>query len=88
MRWFELPVELAEIPPYLDVICYNKSQSKEASAAGKDWSIVSVKACHVNYELPMAPITMMRNTISMGVELKNDEYMKSVEFWEKHALVR
>ena len=96
MRWFDgqaMPSDSIETPEWLDVIVYHRDQSKEATLANKDWSIVSVKACHVNYELPMAPITMMRNSLPLGkggngTPLVREEYVKSVEFWSEHALVR
>lgn len=44
----------------------------------------------VDYEIPMDPITMMRNALGKeeggsGVKLEFEKYMESVKFWEKHA---
>ena len=41
----------------------------------------------------MDPITMMRNALGMdqggsGVPLNREKYLKSVEFWEKHVIVK
>ena len=56
------------------------------------WGIVSIKPQNVKHELPMAPITMMRNALGKeqggsGVELKREEYLKSVTYWKNHASV-
>jgi hypothetical protein len=46
----------------------------------------------VDYELPMQPITMMRNTMveegGSGVPLEREKYIASVEFWAGHALIK
>src|SRR3546814_16662821 len=44
-------------------------------------------------EIPMAPITMMRNALGVeeggsGVPLDRDAYRRSVEFWERNATWR
>ena len=54
------------------------------------WGIVSIKAQDVDYELPMAPITAMRNALGKeeggsGVPLDRDEYLKAVAYWKDHA---
>jgi hypothetical protein len=99
VRWF--PLDTAPKPPeakFLDVILYSREQiRKEAAAMGRDdeptdapWGIISVKAQDVDYELPMQPITMMRNALGAdeggsGVPLDRDAYRASVEFWSKYA---
>lgn len=57
-----------------------------------DWGVVSVKPQDQDYELPMQPITMMRNALGKdqggsGVPLDREAYLQSVQFWENHALV-
>ena len=57
------------------------------------WGIISVKAQSVDYELPMQPITMMRNALGAdeggsGVSLDREAYAKSVSFWSKHAPIK
>ncbi len=47
----------------------------------------------VNFEIPMDPITMMRNALGKeyggsGVPLVEEKYKESVKFWENHALVK
>ena len=102
VRWF--PAESAPEPAvadFLDVILYSREQiRKEAAAMGREdeptdapWGIISLKAQSVDYELPMQPITMMRNALGAdeggsGVGLDRDEYAKSVAFWSKYAPIK
>jgi len=56
------------------------------------WGIVSIKAQDVDYELPMTPITMMRNALGKeeggsGVPLDRTKYLEAVEYWKDHANV-
>ena len=72
-RWF--PADKVDIPDatYLDVILYSREQLvKERSANGREerpplpdapWGIISVKGQLEDFEGPMTPITMMRNTM-------------------------
>lgn len=58
-----------------------------------EWGIVSIKPQSVDYETPMNPITVMRNALGVdeggsGIPLDRGAYLKSVEFWSKHALVQ
>merc|ERR1712014_224877 len=85
---------------FLDVILYSREQiRKENEAQGEDsgsdapWGIVSVKPQSIDSELPMEPITMMRNALGKehggsGVPMDRDAYSASVEFWRKSAAVR
>ena len=57
------------------------------------WGIISVKSQHTDHELPMNPITMMRNALGRehggsGVPLLAEEYAKSVEFWSQYATIK
>jgi Protein of unknown function (DUF3228) len=84
---------------FLDLILYSREQiTKENAAMGKEdngtspWGVISVKPSLVDYELPMNPITVMRNALGVehggsGKELIREEYMKSVEYWSKHAMI-
>jgi hypothetical protein len=94
-----------EIPKakYLDLILYSREQIiKEDDAQGRTttrqedttcpWGIVSIKAQDVDYELPMTPITAMRNALGKeeggsGVPLNRDEYLQAVAYWKDHATV-
>jgi hypothetical protein len=93
------------VAKYLDLILYSREQIiKENIAMGKadvaddqeeetaPWGIVSIKAQNVNYELPMTPITILRNALGKeqggsGVELNREAYMDSVNYWKDHATV-
>ncbi|GMH51989.1 hypothetical protein TL16_g01133 [Triparma laevis f. inornata] len=88
---------------HLDVILYSRSQilkenidtstPSNPNHANTPWSIVSVKPQTVDYELPMNPITAMRNALGTeyggsGKPIDREEYMKAVEFWKKYAIVK
>ena len=92
------------IAKYLDLILYSREQIRKENAAmdkGKayskeqdeaPWGIVSIKAQDVNYEIPMTPITSMRNALGKeeggsGVPLDRDSYMAAYEYWDTHATV-
>jgi hypothetical protein len=98
-------VDSADVEPpeatFLDVILYSREQiSLENIAMGETppetdapWGIISVKGQLCDYELPMQPITVMRNALGKaeggsGVPLKREEYMKSVEFWTRHVAIK
>jgi hypothetical protein len=93
-------------PPtaFLDVILYSREQiAKEHAATGTEdtaigdreapWRIISIKAQDVERELPMQPITMMRNALGVeeggsGVALERRKYDDSVAFWKTHANIK
>ena len=90
------------VAKYLDLILYSREQiERENAAMGKEaggetdtapWGIVSIKAQDVDRELPMTPITIMRNALGKdqggsGVELSREAYMESVAYWKDHANV-
>lgn len=57
------------------------------------WGIISVKGQTVDFELPMQPITMMRNALGVefggsGAPLEFDKYKQSVDFWSKHVSIK
>ena len=89
VRWFE-----GVRPPraeYLLVILYDREQlAKEGDAVDADWGVVGCLATATPEEIPMAPITMLRNALGVeeggsGVPLDRAAYRRSVEFWERHA---
>jgi len=67
-------------------------QPKESSRRALPSGIISVKAQDEEFELPMQPITMLRNTLvdegGSGVALNREAYMASVSFWQSHATVK
>ena len=92
-----------KIADYLDVILYHRSQIEiENKAMGEEdvhanldyeWGVVSVKPSDVDYELPMDPITIMRNALGVehggsGVPLDKKKYLESVNFWSKNGKIK
>lgn len=88
------------VAKYLDLILYSREQiNEENGAMGKDasketapWGIVSIKAQDVDYEIPMTPITAMRNALGKeeggsGIPLDRDSYMEAYKYWNNHAVV-
>ncbi|KAL6060378.1 DUF3228 domain-containing protein (Fragment), variant 2 [Balamuthia mandrillaris] len=68
------------------------NESSSLSNQNYQWGIVSIKAQNEEFELPMAPITMMRNALGItdggsGVALDRDAYARSVAYWKEHANV-
>jgi len=88
------------IAKYLDIILYHRQQIvKERTQRGEhlpeqeaEWYIVNIKAQDENYELPMQPITIMRNALisegGSGIAIDRQKYMQSVKYWSQHAIVR
>lgn len=89
VRWFE-GVE-APVADYLVVILYDREQlAKENTVIDADWGVVGCLYTAEPVEIPMAPITMMRNALGVaeggsGVALDRDAYRRSVAFWERNA---
>jgi hypothetical protein len=98
-RWFPLSIVSTQPAKYLDIILYSDEQiRKENEAMGTvregdaEWGIVSIKPQDELGELPMQPITIMRNALGKehggsGVTLDREKYMQSVTYWSKHAPV-
>jgi len=76
---------------YLVVILYSAEQlAKEGSPIDADWGIVGCIYTAEPDEVPMAPITMMRNALGVeeggsGVPLDREAYQRAVAFWENNA---
>lgn len=90
VRWFE-GVE-PPVADYLIVILYSREQlAKEGtSIAAADWGVVGCMYTAEPGEIPMAPITMLRNALGVeeggsGVALDRAAYRRSVEFWRTRA---
>ena len=89
VRWFE-----GVDPPvagYLLPILYSREQlAREGSLIDADWGVVGCLYTAEPQEIPMVPITMLRNALGVneggsGVPLNREAYRCSVAFWEKHA---
>jgi len=92
-RWFE--GVMAPVADYLVVILYDRAQlAKEGEVidgdGAWDWGIVGCLATSEPQDIPMAPITMMRNALGVaeggsGVAIDRAAYQRSVDYWERHA---
>src|SRR5690606_12209319 len=89
VRWLE-GVE----PPraeYLVVILYSREQlAKEGTDIDADWGVVGCLYTAEPEEIPMAPITLMRNALGVdeggsGVPLDAEAYRRRRAFWDAHA---
>lgn len=89
VRWFE-----GLDPPvagFLVPILYSREQlAKEGTPIAADWGIVGCLYTLAPEEIPMVPITMMRNALGVeeggsGVPMDREAYRRSVEFWSRHA---
>ena len=89
VRWFE-GVE-PPVAQYLIAILYSREQlAKEGTPTSADWGVVGCMYTAEPEEMPMAPITMMRNSLGVdeggsGVPLDRDAYRRAVEFWSRNA---
>ncbi|MCP5328674.1 MAG: DUF3228 family protein [Sinobacteraceae bacterium] len=89
VRWFE-DIE-PPVADYLIPILYSRDQlAREGSPIDADWGIVGCMYSSEPLEIPMAPITMMRNALGVseggsGVPLDRAAYDRSVEYWSGHA---
>ena len=88
-RWFE-----GVQPPvanYLIPILYSRAQlAKEGTKISADWGVVGCLYTLEPEEIPMTPITLMRNALGVdeggsGVALDRAAYARSVAFWQTHA---
>ena len=89
VRWFEgVDVPVAS---YLIPILYSRDQLlAEGSQIDADWGVMGCLYTSEPAEIPMAPITMMRNALGVaeggsGVALNPDAYRRSVAFWSANA---
>jgi hypothetical protein len=89
VRWFE-GVE-PPVADYLIAILYSRDQlAKEGSPINADWGVVGCMYTNGPEEIPMAPVTMMRNALGVaeggsGVPLDQEAYRRSVLYWSAHA---
>ncbi len=89
VRWFE-GIE-PPVANYLIPILYSREQlAREGSPIEADWGVVGCLYTMAPEEIPMVPITMMRNALGVeeggsGVPLDREAYRRSVAFWEAHA---
>lgn len=100
-RWFPKDAVSPPVALFLDIILYSREQCVKEYAYLKGakehpplpdvpWAIISVKAQMENYEIPMQPITMMRNALGVeeggsGISIDRSKYEASVAYWNTHA---
>ncbi|MGN6235655.1 DUF3228 family protein [Dyella sp.] len=89
VRWFE-SVE-PPVANYLLPILYSREQlAKEGEPIDADWGVVGCLYTMEPEEIPMVPITMLRNALGVeeggsGVPLDREAYRRAAAFWEAHA---
>jgi hypothetical protein len=89
VRWFEgLEPPVAN---FLVPILYDRAQmAKEGTPVDADWGIVGCLYTMEPSEIPMVPITMLRNALGVeeggsGVPIDRAAYARAVDFWSRHA---
>lgn len=100
-RWVE--GVKAPVASHLGIVFYSKEQlQKEFDEGPKDsgeappqeeWGVILVMGVAEPEETPMNPMTMLRNSLGVGeggsgVPMDKDAYMKSVAYWETHAVIK
>jgi hypothetical protein len=89
VRWFE-GLE-PPVAAYLVPILYDRAQlAKEGTAIDADWGIVGCLYTMEPDEIPMVPITLLRNALGVaeggsGVPIDREAYARAVAFWSRHA---
>jgi hypothetical protein len=101
IQYFDSEKVQAPMATHLDIILYSREQinlenlamGETPPATDAPWGIISVKGQLCDYELPMQPITVMRNGLGKeyggsGVPIDRDAYMTSVKFWQEHCAIK
>ena len=89
VRWFE-GLE-PPVAAYLVPILYDRAQlAKEGTVIDADWGVVGCLYTMEPDEIPMVPITMLRNALGVeeggsGVPIDREAYARAVAFWSRHA---
>lgn len=87
--------------PILDLIFYNHEQLVAEAAdmnlklqpGDWDWGLISIKGQHTPGEIPMQPITAMRNALGRqyggsSVPIDEAKYRASADYWNKYVSVQ
>ena len=85
------PIEIGGV----DLILYRRDVLDETNerSTNKEWELIAFHAIPKGFkDLPMRPITMMRNQLQLpgGTKGKytSKEWAESVNFWQKYALLK
>jgi len=78
--------------PHETYFSWLDSNSIDYVSYDADWGVVAILGQSSPVEEPMKPETMLRNALGVkeggsGHELNREDYLKSVEFWEKNITV-
>lgn len=70
-----------------------KGDDGRAATMAYDYGIIGVKVQDEDAELPMQPITAMRNSLGTkfggsGVPIDIQSYNRCVDFWHRHATIK
>lgn len=96
-RWFDQNAlgALAPQAKFLDLILYSREQleKEDGKPFPADWGIVAILGVLDEEEQPMLPMTMLRNALGIeyggsGAPLDKVAYLKAVEFWQTHAILK
>ena len=83
-----LPLESSSV----DLILYRKDVLKETqeNSNDADWELIAFMAKPKELDMPMGPVTMMRNQLQKegGTkgEYSSENWAKSVDFWQRYAI--
>ena len=101
IQYFDSEQVAAPLATHLDIILYSREQiilenqamGDEPPSTSAPWGIISVKGQLCDHELPMQPITIMRNALGReyggsGVPIDPKKYEESVSFWKKHVAIK
>ncbi len=92
-RWFPKRSKVEGVlADHIDVILYNKAQLvKEGDKIKSDWGIVAINV-EMKKGSPVTPQTMVNNQMGIkfggnGEKINVEDYLASIEFWQKHAIL-
>ena len=75
------------------LLIWHDAASVDAALPSAEWGIISIKAQDESHEVPMQPITMMRNALGKeeggsGVPMNRAKYEESVAYWKDHVTIQ
>ena len=76
----------------IDLVLYRDDVLKETleNSVDADWELIAFMAIPKKIDMPMGPVTMMRNQLQKSGGTKGDysseEWANSVDFWQRYAI--